>query len=195
MGGMGKDKQGSGTKTNLFRGLMNPMDLIDSQRGQSGMGFASSIRKAAPVVPDQSIAKAAAQSISKGIVSQLDGMLAAEPRMVFDEQKKSASIKNQAGQFMAGLIRDGLAGLEGGLMSLGPAAKEGSGQMNQIGSLEKGSQEAFDVLRANTSAGKDIPKQQLKVQEKQLAVSEKMLKVLNNPKLNINQKLEVLGID
>jgi hypothetical protein len=101
-----------------------------------------------------------------------------------------------AGQALAGLVRQGLAGLEGGLMSLGKAPGE-AGQQNQIGSLEKGSQEAFDVLRANTSGGdKDVAQKQLKAAEKSNENLAKILKVLNDPKSSRKDVNVVLrGID
>lgn len=97
------------------------------------------------------------------------------------EQATSMGIINQLDEMMA---------------SIKPAMAGGTMGNNQIGSLERGSQEAFDVLRANTSGGgKDIQKDQLKEQKVTNKNLEKMLKALTNPKLNVNQKLEVMGID
>jgi hypothetical protein len=110
--------------------------------------------------------------------------------------KQEADGALMAGQALAGLVRQGLAGLEGGLMSLGKAPGE-AGQQNQIGSLEKGSQEAFDVLRANTSGGdKDVAQKQLKAAEKSNENLAKILKVLNDPKSTRKDVNVVLrGID
>jgi hypothetical protein len=92
------------------------------------------------------------------------------------ESAKNRGVKgfehhNQAGQMMAGLIRDGLGFMESSLMSLGPAVREG-GPAKQLGTLEAGTRESFEVMRANVGAGKTD------VQEKQLAEAQKQTKLL-----------------
>jgi hypothetical protein len=118
---------------------------------------------------------------------------------LFDKEQRD-KLKHQAPgvqfgaeNFMAGLIRDGLSAMQSGVMSLGPMEKGFEG--NKVGSLEKNSQEAFEVLRANVGAGdKD------KVQEKQLSELQKLNKntekILVNSKLSNRQKMElILGMD
>jgi phage-related minor tail protein len=98
------------------------------------------------------------------------------------EQATSMGIINQLDEMMA---------------SIQPAVTGGKGSSNQVGSLEKGSQEAFDVLRANTSGGdKDVAQKQLKAAEKSNENLAKILKVLNDPKSSRKDVNVVLrGID
>lgn len=185
-------------KANLaFQGLMtgqSPEDMAQSLKEMRGIGVKQSAKAPMkPTAPKSALPDWVTINPKKG-PQTLDEMFKKEQDDLF--AMKAGKMKNQSGQFMAGLVRQGLAGLESGLMSLGPAPKE-AGERNQIGSLEKGSQEAFDVLRANTSGGnKDVAQKQLKAAEKSNENLAKILKVLNDPKSTRKDVNVVLrGID
>jgi hypothetical protein len=101
----------------------------------------------------------------------------------FDIAKVKENQKNQSERMLAGLIRDGIAAVGSGLMSLGPPAKSEGRLTNQVGSLEQGSQEAFEVMRANVGVGgKD------KVPEQQLSTLKEMKKSLIEIKKELAKK-------
>lgn len=104
--------------------------------------------------------------------------------------------RNPAEQMLAGFIRDGLAGLKSGVMSLGPAMVESDdGPANQVGSLEKDSQEAFDVLRANIGpGGQDVQKKQLEELGK-ITKAVKDLEKKMGRKVGGDEVVKIIGID
>lgn len=170
-------------------GASTIMDLTSKTRGgnvSGGLGAAITDGMKSDIAKLRASVKAGA----KGTAADPEIM----GRMFTPSQE--ADGKRMAGQALAGLIRDGLAGLESGLMSLGPAPM-GDKFSNQVGSLEKGSEQAMEVLRANTSAGdKDLQKQQLKAMEKTNEKLAKILKVLNNPDSSRQEvRLALSGID
>lgn len=84
--------------------------------------------------------------------------------------------KHEAGQMLARFVSDGIEAMQRGVLSLGPAGKDGN-VGNIVGSLERGSNEAFETLRANMGQGaKDLQKDQLKELEKVNKNLEKLAK-------------------
>lgn len=132
-----------------------------------------------------------------------DALKKAFPKSIANlEEKNAAADKSQqafaereAGKVLAGVVRQGLAGLESGLMSLGgPKAKQ-EDFTSKVGRLEANSQETFDVMRANVGREKkdDVPAKQLKVAEKQEKLLDKIAKAVSDkpPKGYV----KVLGLD
>jgi hypothetical protein len=109
-------------------------------------------------------------------------------------QEMQSAGKIQAEAYMRDWIGSGLSGLENAYMSLGPPGMEEKAATNQVGSLERNSQEAFDVLRANVGpGGKDVQKDQLAELKKLNKLQEKIEKKLGRKMTGREEANFVIG--
>ena len=143
-----------------------------------GGGIVGMMQQAAPKVAEHKAAKEAERVAEMEAKANTDRM---------------AHLERQGGKFLAGLIRQGMEGVQAGMLSLGPIAKQEGRFKNEVGSLEENSAEAFEVLRANTGPEQNqIPKQQL-------AESKKHSKLLAELKSEVMKKaknsIQVQGFD
>lgn len=181
----------SGQSAEDFAGVMKDMGLA----GQKGRGIEIKPDKTGKSLLDVMPAtreRKAKLDAERGAIADLESFVANSQAL--HQKKMIDKYKNRAGQMLARWVSDGIEAMQAGVMSLGPVGKARE-SMNQVSSLEQGSNEAFEVLRANVGPGqtKDVQKDQLKEQQKQTKKLDEISKKLGN---KANETIvKVLGLD